>query len=122
VILAAADVDAGTFRKLASAYERISERTTLYVSHRDRAVEASRWLRHFPRAGLMPPVTLIPGIDTINVANVDITKLGHGYVAEARDVLGDMQRLISTGSPPQDRFALRQETDDSGGRYWVIGR
>ena len=30
----------------------------------------------------MPPVLVVPGIDTINVANVDLTQLGHGYIAE----------------------------------------
>jgi esterase/lipase superfamily enzyme len=55
VILAAADVDADVFRQLSTAYAQVAARTTLYVSKRDRAVEASRWLHNFSRAGLMPP-------------------------------------------------------------------
>jgi hypothetical protein len=35
----------------------------------------------------MPHVLVVPGIDTVNVANVDLTRLGHGYIAEARSVL-----------------------------------
>jgi hypothetical protein len=31
----------------------------------------------------MPPTLVVPGIDTINVTNVDLTMLGHGYIAEA---------------------------------------
>src|SRR5690242_7882870 len=54
VILAAADVDADVFRQLSAAYAEVASRTTLYVSKRDRAVEASRWLHKFARAGLMP--------------------------------------------------------------------
>ena len=122
IILAAADVDADTFRGLCSAYGRVSRRTTLYVSSRDRAIEASRWLHDFARAGLLPPIMVVPGIDTINVTNVDLTTLGHGYVAGARGVLEDMHQLLAYDAPPDRRFALRQGETDAGGRYWIIGR
>ena len=56
----------------------------------------------------MPPTLVLPGIDTINVTNVDLTMLGHGYVAEARDVLTDMHALITQGAPPDERFGLRE--------------
>jgi hypothetical protein len=52
VILAAADVDADTFRNLSSAFGRVSRRTTLYVSSRDLAIEASRWLHDFARRSI----------------------------------------------------------------------
>jgi len=122
VILAAADVDADTFRDLCGAYGRVSRRTTLYVSSRDLAIEASRWLHDFARAGLLPPIMIVPGIDTINVRNVDLTTLGHGYVADARGVLEDMHELLVHDAPPDRRFALRQGETDAGERYWIIGR
>jgi esterase/lipase superfamily enzyme len=121
IILAAADVDADLFRQLSAAYADVASRTTLYVSKRDRAVEASRWLHKFARAGLMPPTLVLPGIDTINVTNVDLTMLGHGYIAEARDVLTDMHALITRGAPPDDRFGLREANNEEGERYWLIG-
>jgi esterase/lipase superfamily enzyme len=121
VILAAADVDADVFRQLSAAYADVASRTTLYVSKRDLAVEASRWLHNFPRAGLMPPTLVLPGIDTINVTNADLTMLGHGYVAEARDVLTDMHALITHGAPPNERFGLREANNEEGERYWLIG-
>jgi esterase/lipase superfamily enzyme len=121
IILAAADVDADLFRQLSAAYAEVANRTTLYVSKRDRAVEASRWLHKFARAGLMPPTLVLPGIDTINVTNVDLTMLGHGYIAEARDVLTDMHALITRGAPPGERFGLREAKNDEGERYWLIG-
>jgi esterase/lipase superfamily enzyme len=121
IILAAADVDADVFQQLSAAYAEVANRTTLYVSKRDRAVEASRWLHHFARAGLMPPTLVVPGIDTINVTNVDLTMLGHGYIAEARDVLIDMHALITGGTPPGDRFGLREAKNEEGKRYWLIG-
>ena len=121
IILAAADVDADVFRQLCVAYGEVASRTTLYISKRDLALEASHWLHEFPRAGLMPPICIVPGIDTINVTNVDLTMLGHGYVADARDVLGDMHALIRRGAPPHERFGLRETTDEKGQRFWLIG-
>jgi len=97
-ILAAPDVDARKFQQLCAVYRAVSERTTLYVSSRDLAVEASRWLHDYPRAGLLPPVMVANGIDTVNVVNADVTLLGHGYVAEARSVISDIHALIRHGA------------------------
>jgi esterase/lipase superfamily enzyme len=119
--LAAADVDVDKFKQLAHAYREVAARATLYVSKRDLAVEASRWLHQFPRVGLMPPVTVIDGLDTINVTNSDLTFLGHGYVADSRDVLVDMHTLIHHNAPPDQRFGLRPTTSELGERYWLIG-
>jgi hypothetical protein len=70
----------------------------------------------------MPPVLVVPGIDTINVANVDLTQLGHGYIAEARDVLADIHHLIQRDTPPEHRFGLRaMDAPDDAGRFWSIG-
>jgi len=120
-ILAAADVDVDVFKQLCGAYTQLGQRTTLYISARDNAVEASRWLHGFARAGLMPPVLVAPGIDTINVTNVDLSILGHGYVAAAREVLQDMYHLIRQDLSPEMRFGLRGAVTAMGERYWEIG-
>jgi esterase/lipase superfamily enzyme len=122
IILAAPDVDADTFRELCKAYAQVSRRTTLYVSSRDRAVEAAQWLHGFARAGLMPPIMIAPGIDTVNVTNADLTMLGHGYVAEARGVLKDIHSLLRFGAPPAKRFGLQRQKSDDGKAYWLIGK
>lgn len=121
IVLAAADIDARKFVQLSPAYPKLAERTTMYVSSRDAAVEASRWLHDFPRAGLMPPVTIAPGIDTINAVNTDLTLLGHGYVAQAREVVCDIHALIKNGDPPDRRFGLRSVLTEKGEPYWLIG-
>ena len=121
VLLAAADLDVDLFRELCGGYDRVARRTTLYVSSRDRAIEASRWLHAYPRVGLAPPVVIVPGIDTVDVANIDLILLGHGYVAGARDVLKDMHDLITRNLPPRSRFGLRPASDENGNRYWIIG-
>lgn len=121
VVLAAADVDADTFQQLCAAYQQVARRTTLYVSARDRAVEASEWLHKYARAGLLPPICVAPGIDTINVTNVDLSWLGHGYIGEARDLLHDINQLIRKNTPPGERLGLREQKTDTGDKYWLIG-
>jgi esterase/lipase superfamily enzyme len=119
VILAAPDVDRDEFTQLAAVYAEACERTTLYVSARDRALAASRWIHQESRVGYAPPVTILPGIDTINVTNIDLSLLGHGYVAAAKEVLYDMHDLIFNGTDPDRRMALRPCTE-AGQRYWEI--
>ena len=46
---------------------RISERTTLYISDRDRALEASHSIRRLERVGLALPVEVVDGIDTVKL-------------------------------------------------------
>jgi esterase/lipase superfamily enzyme len=121
IILAAPDIDADVFRELCKAYSAVSTRTTLYVCAKDRAIEASRWLHQYPRVGLTPPICIVPGIDTINVTNADLTILGHGYVAEARDVLRDIHDLITHGTAPDRRFGLQPSLTELGERFWIVG-
>jgi esterase/lipase superfamily enzyme len=120
IILAAPDVDVDVFRQLCGAYSIVSARTTLYVCAKDRAVEASGWLHQFPRVGLTPPICVVSGIDTVDVTNVDLTNLGHGYIAEARDVLRDIHDLITHGTAPNRRFGLSPKVTLSGERFWVV--
>jgi hypothetical protein len=90
---------------------------------RDRAVEASRWLHNFARAGLiMPPICIAPGIDTINVTNADLTRLGHGYISEAPYVLHDIHELIIHGASSNNRFGLREETTDINATINGLGK
>jgi addiction module HigA family antidote len=120
IILAAADVDADLFVQLSSSFARVAARTTLYVSTRDIASWISELLHDYQRAGLIPPILIAPGVDTINVTNVDLGLLGHNYVAEARGVLMDIHQLIAHGTPPERRFGLRSSSND-GKPFWIIG-
>ncbi|HXT21942.1 MAG TPA: alpha/beta hydrolase, partial [Thermoanaerobaculia bacterium] len=121
IILAAPDEDQDVFAELSAAYRRLARRTTLYVSARDRAVAGSSLLHDAPRVGFTPPVAVVEGIDTVEVTNVDVSLLGHGYFAEARDLLHDIQRVVVEDTPPQARFGLREAATADGRRYWVIG-
>lgn len=119
IILAAPDVDRELFASLASAYVTLAQRSTLYVSENDRAIDVSARLHRFARAGLAPPVTIVPGIDTINVSKVNLGFLGHSYVAELRAVLGDIHELLMGNTPPARRFGLRQ-VDSPRGHHWAF--
>jgi hypothetical protein len=66
-------------------------------------------------------VTVAQGIDTVNAVNADVSLLGHGYVAEARDVMADMHALIRRGAAPGQRFGLKPATTAEGAPYWLIG-
>jgi esterase/lipase superfamily enzyme len=121
VILAAPDIDAAVFADLAQRLAECSQRTTLYASPADKAVAASRWLHTYPRAGLTPPVTVVPGIDTVEVPQFNILDfLGHGYFAEAAALLHDMFDLIRWNAPPDDRQRLAKAVTPEGLTYWTM--
>ena len=107
IILAAPDVDTGVFVRDAHIYTDVAERVTLYASSKDMALVASRKLAEFPRAGLLPPAVVVPGIDTLDVSAVNLTFLGHSYVANEIQVLEDMNKLILHGDPPRKRSRVQ---------------
>jgi len=118
VILAAADVDADHFSARCIHYPQLATQTTMYVSSKDRAVQLSRWLHGYDRAGLTPPIRVFLGIDTVSASKIDLTILGHGYVAEARSVLRDIQIAIKEGLRVQDRPNLEGKKLATGEAYW----
>jgi esterase/lipase superfamily enzyme len=119
LILAAPDVDTELFVNLASAYSKLAARTTLYVAENDQALGLSGFGHRAPRAGRAPPVTLVAGVDTINVTKVNLGLVGHGYATELRPVLTDMHDLIHQGTEPERRFGLRPAGTPQK-RYWTL--
>jgi esterase/lipase superfamily enzyme len=65
LFLAAPDVDVDLFKHLAMAYAKLSVRATLYVTNNDKALGLSRGFHKYHRVGLTPPVSVLPGIDTV---------------------------------------------------------
>lgn len=117
LVLAAPDITRDLFLDVADEYRQLSQRTTLYVSDVDRALRASFRLQG-PRVGLAPPITCVPGIDTVHVANVDRTLLGHSTFAEARPVLSDIRELLNYDAPPERRGL--DERGEGSERYWEV--
>jgi esterase/lipase superfamily enzyme len=119
IILAAPDLDVDLFRQLAVVYPKVSERTTMYVCAKDKALAASSWLQDSNRAGFTPPITVLEGIDTVEVTNLDLTMLGHGYFSEAAPVLHDIKDLIDGNKPPEKRLRIEAKAG-AAPRYWVV--
>ncbi|MBB3937343.1 alpha/beta hydrolase [Aureimonas phyllosphaerae] len=119
IILAAPDVDRRTFAMLSRAYPSLAARTTLYVSSKDLAVRSSRFVHAAARVGFEPPLTIEPGIDTVSVSKVDLSYLGHGYVAGCRPVLMDIHQLIVSELEPGRRAGLRR-LKATDGEYWEL--
>jgi len=118
IVVAAADVDRGTFVGLSAAFGAVAERTTLYVSPSDRALGLSSFLHQYPRAGFTPPVVVVPGVDTVDVQHLDLSVFGHGYLAEAKELLFDLHTLFRHGTSPSRRFGMRPRTTADGSAYW----
>jgi esterase/lipase superfamily enzyme len=118
IILAAPDVEQTLFKNNATAYQSIADRTTLYVSRKDKALRASSWMNGNARTGFSPPITIVPTIDTIDVSNTDLSSLGHGYCMEDRDVLRDMHSLLNKNQPPESR-GLGSGVYEAQ-KYWTI--
>lgn len=117
LLLAAADIDADTFRELATSLQRISGHITLYESSNDKALHASKEIHGNPRAG--EPLLLIPGIDTIDASAIDTDFLGHSYFSDNWPLLSDIHSILRKDEPPSMRFGLR-EMDCSEGKYYVF--
>ena len=115
VILAAPDVDQGVFRTDAPELVRIADRVTMYASENDRALTLSKGLADYPRAGLVPPATVVSGIDTLDVSDVNLTLLGHAFVADEIVVLEDMGHLVTRNAPPRMRPRVRPAQD-----FWCL--
>lgn len=120
LVFAAPDVDAKIFRNKTTRTIKMSRQRTLYASRKDRPLGFSGLLRiRRSRAGRIPPVTIVNQVDTIDVSYLDLSLLGHGYVAELRPVITDMSTAMHFGAAPVKRVGLEGAGPPSG-RYWVI--
>jgi esterase/lipase superfamily enzyme len=119
IILAAADLDQGVMQNLGSYAVQNSGRTTSYASPKDLALASSSWHHSFARVGFVPPIFLLEDMDTVEVSRTDLLELGHGYVASARSVLGDMFEVIKNSTPPEQRFSI-QAADPAAPTHWKL--
>lgn len=121
IILAAPDIDIGTFRQLSGALRPTGDRVTLYASSSDWAIRLSERLHQAPRAGSTAgEVLVVKGVDTIDVSSVDTGLMGHSYYGDKRSVVADMFNLIRNELPPASRPGLRKAAIRGGLEYWVF--
>ena len=120
LVFAAPDIDAATFKDLATAFQAGAERCTLYASSRDKALVASRLIHKYPRAGESGlGLVVMKSVATIDASALDTSLLGHSYYGDNRSVLTDLFDLIRRGTLPGDRFGLVPR-EQSGLRYWLF--
>jgi esterase/lipase superfamily enzyme len=107
-VLVAPDVDASTFRQLASSICDRSGHCTLYASSRDIPLRVSKLLHGYPRAGdAGTGLVVVDGVDTIDASNVNTALgLGHSYFATTISILRDLRDLIVKGEGPDVRFEI----------------
>ena len=117
LVLAAPDIDADTFRELATMLQKLSARITLYESSRDMALLASKKIHGNPRAG--EPLLVIPGLDTIDASAIDTNFLGHSYFSDTWPLLSDIHSILFEDQPPERRFGLAAR-EDPAGRYYAF--
>jgi len=124
IILAAPDIDAGEFAKIADKINTIAKGVTLYASSNDRAMYASRkahgekW-----RAGDVSPVgpVIVAGIESVDVSvlNTDWLSLNHSTYAASRELLNDIWLLMREAKhPPDNRNNNFQPRIRTGLTYW----
>ncbi|MBN2296268.1 MAG: alpha/beta hydrolase, partial [Pirellulales bacterium] len=121
VVLTAPDIDADIFRDdIAPAIIKTAKRVTLYASSNDSALAASKKLHGNPRAGESGKnLVIVPGIDTIDVSEIDTSLLGHTYYGDNDTVITDIVQVLHESKPPNLRERLR-EARLNGHRYWVF--
>lgn len=123
VVLTAPDIDAEVFRRdLAPAVMRTARRVTLYASSNDEALVLSKKVHGYARAGDSGDfLVVVPGMDTIDVSDVDTSLLGHSYYGNNHTVLADLYDLLREWKPPEQRKFLRSMYLGSM-RYWTFIR
>lgn len=120
VVFTAPDVDAEVFlRDLVPAIRPTANRLTLYASSKDRALQASKKVHQYPRAGESGDhLVLTEGLDTIDVSDIDTDLLGHSYFATTQSLLQDIYKLVRHGHSPLQR-ELREHRRRIL-KYWTL--
>ncbi len=123
VVLTAPDIDAEVFRKDIAPYiVQTADRVTLYASSNDTALAYSKTVHGYPRAGDSGQELLVlPGMETVDVSEVDTSLLGHNYYGNNETVLADLIEVLQRSMPPQQRRWLRS-AQVGPLEYWVFQR
>ena len=120
VVFTAPDVDADVFlRDIIPAVRSTANRLTLYASSKDRALQASKKMHQYPRAGESGDhLVVTEGLDTIDVSDIDTDLLGHSYFATTQSLLKDLYQLVLHGHSPLQRQLREHRLRIL--RYWTL--
>ena len=94
---------------------------TLYASSNDLALLASRTFNSgdYRLGDTNGKIMVLPGIETIDVSEVDSSLLGHSYYGRPPTVLTDLKELLSTTRPAAERPSLEAVTSMEY-PYWIF--
>ncbi len=127
IVLVAPDVDAAVFRdEIAPAFAGVGERVTLYASAHDKALNVSKGLHKYLRAGdLSEEVVIAKGVDTIDASNVDTSllraiRLGHSYFADKASAIADLKETLAGVETKARVQSLEPFYSETGDTYWKI--
>lgn len=125
IIFAAPDVTRDNFQKIAKVIQPLAKGITLYASANDHALSVSGRLAlgevpagHIPKRGA--PI-ILRGVDTIDISalSTDFLSLNHSTFADRRELLEDIEQIVSKGiHPPTLRGKLYEEIRKPSGSYW----
>lgn len=117
VILAAPDLERGTFLQVLPSVKRKASNVTLYASSQDHALQLSKWFNGNPRAGDAGPSLIVSSLlETIDATGLDTSWLGHSY-HRIRRVVDDLFYLLSQNLPAESRAGLQALTNQEGTYY-----
>ena len=117
VVFTAPDVDAQIFKDSVPRLLPAARSFTLYASCKDRALNASKLVNGYQRAGDAGGMLLVvPPILTIDASNLNTDLIGHSYFGDNRSVISDMFYLVK-GVHPDERHGLFPRFMD-GLKYW----
>ena len=119
VVLAAPDFDAGNFSDhIGAQIIPLARHWTIYASDSDQALRLSKFAS-VPRLGM--PLTVIAGMETVNVSGIDVTPWSvpefHSYYATKKPVIDDLISIFD-GRRPEERNLKPAALE--GLPYWIL--
>lgn len=122
-ILAAPDIDAQIFeRDFVGNMLKQTGRLTLYASKNDHALQISRVPNGYRRLGDVDPLTVIAGMESIDVSAVDrnFFSMGHANFGDSPFLINDMRQMIDDDLRAADRADMREVAISAKLNYWEL--
>ena len=117
IMLIAPDMNVDEFKT--AEFRKTAKRVTLYASSKDKALMISKEINGgLRRAGdADEEIIVLPGMDTIDVSNVDTSLMGHTYFGDNNSVIADIYQLLK-GLSPFNRSLVPKTLRDT--KYWIF--
>jgi len=123
-VLAASDIYSKAFQHdYAKYFKEAFKQTTIYASSKDIALALSRWKSSHRRLGDAGEITVVEGVDTIDVSEVDhgYFSLRHSYHAKHNRIIDDLFQFLKLGVPAAQR-RLEEKLNKFSLQYWTMMR